>query len=260
MEDEFHELTDRVRAELRSPQDLIAYERLLGLARKNSPAGREELARMLVAVERPLWAREIAAFILGCAGDKRAFETLVLLLNYRDPVRCATAAYALARLGDPRTARAAAALATNPLRTAYALHPVRLLAELRAPQSVPALIATLERLLTPHNPYWRVALACVEGLGALGDRRAVPALTAAVAHPRLAAAAAASLARLGVHEDAVAPDGTEADGTEADGAKAAGRPGDGQDHGAYGRAGRGAGRAPGAERGAGPGGGEGLPH
>ncbi|WP_254068935.1 HEAT repeat domain-containing protein [Streptomyces sp. TM32] len=216
MEDEFHELTDRVRAELRSPQDLIAYERLLGLARKNSPAGREELARMLVAVERPLWAREIAAFILGCAGDKRAFETLVLLLNYRDPVRCATAAHALARLGDPRTARAAAALATNPLRTAYALHPVRLLAELRAPQSVPALIVTLERLLTPHNPYWRVALACVEGLGALGDRRAVPALTAAVAHPRLAAAAAASLARLGVHEDegVVAqddgPDGTAA--------------------------------------------------
>ncbi|MFE2227187.1 HEAT repeat domain-containing protein [Streptomyces kronopolitis] len=210
MEDEFHELTDRVRAELRSPQDLVAYERLLGLARKNTPAGREELARMLVAVERPLWAREIAAFLLGCAGDKRAFETLVLLLNYRDPVRCATAAHALARLGDPRTARAAAALATNPLRTAYALHPVRLLAELRAPQSVPALIATLERLLTPHNPYWRVALACVEGLGALGDRRAVPALTAAVGHPRLAAAAAASLARLGVHEDAAGragPDG-----------------------------------------------------
>lgn len=201
MEEEFHELTDRVRAELRSPQDLVAYERLLGLARKNTPAGREELARMLVAVERPLWAREIAAFILGCAGDKRAFETLVLLLNYRDPVRCATAAHALSRLGDPRTARAAAALATNPLRTAYALHPVRLLAELRAPQSVPALIVTLDRLLTPHNPYWRVALACVEGLGALGDRRAVPTLTAAVAHPRLAAAAAASLARLGVHEE-----------------------------------------------------------
>ncbi|WP_432000003.1 HEAT repeat domain-containing protein [Streptomyces sioyaensis] len=258
MEDEFHELTDRVRAELRSPQDLIAYERLLGLARKNSPAGREELARMLVAVERPLWAREIAAFILGCAGDKRAFETLVLLLNYRDPVRCATAAHALARLGDPRTARAAAALATNPLRTAYALHPVRLLAELRAPQSVPALIVTLERLLTPHNPYWRVALACVEGLGALGDRRAVPALTAAVAHPRLAAAAAASLARLGVHEDedVVARD----DGPEGDAAKAAGGSGDGRDHGPYGRAGRGVGRAPGAERGTGPGGGEGRPH
>ncbi|MEV6566764.1 HEAT repeat domain-containing protein [Streptomyces kronopolitis] len=211
MEDEFHELTDRVRAELRSPQDLVAYERLLGLARKNTPAGREELARTLVAVERPLWAREIAAFLLGRAGDRRAFETLVLLLNYRDPVRCATAAHALARLGDPRTARAAAALATNPLRTAYALHPIRLLAELRAPQSVPALIATLERLLTPHNPYWRVALACVEGLGALGDRRAVPALTAAVGHPRLAAAAAASLARLGVHEDAAGragPDGS----------------------------------------------------
>ncbi|MGW1377004.1 HEAT repeat domain-containing protein [Streptomyces sp. NPDC002446] len=231
MEDEFHELTDRVRAELRSPQDLVAYERLLGLARKNTPAGREELARMLVAVERPLWAREIAAFILGCAGDKRAFETLVLLLNYRDPVRCATAAHALSRLGDPRTARAAAALATNPLRTAYALHPVRLLAELRAPQSVPALIATLERLLTPHNPYWRVALACVEGLGALGDRRAVPTLTAAVAHPRLAAAAAASLARLGVHEEA-AGGGSEGEGRGSDGdAGPAGGPDGGPDGG-----------------------------
>ncbi|GGX22252.1 HEAT repeat domain-containing protein [Streptomyces noursei] len=219
MEDEFHDLTDRVRAELRSPQDLVAYERLLGLARKNTPAGREELARMLIAVERPLWAREIAAFILGCAGDKRAFETLVLLLNYREPVRCATAAHALGRLNDPRTARAAAALATNPLRTAYALHPVRLLVELRAPQSVPALIATLERLLTPHTPYWRVALACVEGLGALGDKRAVPALRAATVHPRLAAAAAASLARLGVHEDPPAPaeDGASAKGARGDG-------------------------------------------
>ncbi|MER7153761.1 HEAT repeat domain-containing protein, partial [Streptomyces lydicus] len=130
--------------------------------------------------------------------------------------------------GDPRTARAAAALATNPLRTAYALHPVRLLAELRAPQSVPALIATLERLLTPHNPYWRVALACVEGLGALGDRRAVPVLTAAVAHPRLAAAAAASLARLGVHE-VPAQRGSGTKGTEpsgaGEGAGAAGAPG-----------------------------------
>ncbi|AZS75117.1 PBS lyase [Streptomyces lydicus] len=244
MEEEFHELTDRVRAELRSPQDLVAYERLLGLARKNTPAGREELARMLIAVERPLWAREIAAFILGCAGDKRAFETLVLLLNYRDPVRCATAAHALGRLGDPRTARAAAALATNPLRTAYALHPVRLLAELRAPQSVPALIATLERLLTPHNPYWRVALACVEGLGALGDRRAVPALTAAVTHPRLAAAAAASLARLGVHEDVTAADGAAAT--------------DGPDDGENARAARPAGRVPGPERGEESGGDQGL--
>ncbi|WP_405407967.1 HEAT repeat domain-containing protein [Streptomyces decoyicus] len=242
MEEEFHELTDRVRAELRSPQDLVAYERLLGLARKNTPAGREELARMLVAVERPLWAREIAAFILGCAGDKRAFETLVLLLNYREPVRCATAAHALGRLGDPRTARAAAALATNPLRTAYALHPVRLLAELRAPQSVPALIATLERLLTPHNPYWRVALACVEGLGALGDRRAVPTLTAAVGHPRLAAAAAASLARLGVHEEVGADAGPQVKEAAPDGA------GDGRGDG---------GRGQGPERGEGPGGGSG---
>ncbi|MGP3925303.1 HEAT repeat domain-containing protein [Streptomyces sp. 8N616] len=155
-----------------------------------------ELARVLAESGRPLWAREIAAFALGCAGDRRAFETLVLLLNHRDPPRCATAAHALARLGDPRTARAAAALATNPLRTAYALYPVRLLTELRAPESVPALMATLERLLADGGPYWQVALACVEGLGALGDPRAIPSLTAARDHPRLAAAAAAALARV----------------------------------------------------------------
>ncbi|MET7797150.1 HEAT repeat domain-containing protein [Streptomyces decoyicus] len=258
MEEEFHELTDRVRAELRSPQDLVAYERLLGLARKNTPAGREELARMLVAVERPLWAREIAAFILGCVGDKRAFETLVLLLNYRDPVRCATAAHALGRLGDPRTARAAAALATNPLRTAYALHPVRLLAELRAPQSVPALIATLERLLTPHNPYWRVALACVEGLGALGDRRAVPTLTAAVGHPRLAAAAAASLARLGVHEEVGAGAGPQVGADAGPQARANAGPQVKEDAPDGAGDGRGdVGRGQGPERGEGPGGGSG---
>ncbi len=76
----------------------------------------------------------------------------MLLLNHRDPPRCAAAAQALARLGDPRTARAAAALATNELRVAYALHPVRLLAELRAPEAVPALITTLRRRLRPHDP------------------------------------------------------------------------------------------------------------
>ena len=117
------------------------------------------------------------------AGDRRAFEALVLLLNHRDPQRCASAAHALARLGDPRTARAAAALATNELRVAYALHPVRLLAELRAPESVPALITTLERRLRPHDPHRRVALACVEGLGTLGDARARPVLNEALRPP-----------------------------------------------------------------------------
>lgn len=123
-------------------------------------------------------------------------RVLVLLLNHRDPPRCAAAAYALARLDDPRTARAAAALATNELRVAYALHPVRLLAELRAPESVPALITTLERRLRPHDPYRRVALACVEGLGTLEDTRARPVLNEALAHPALAEAAVRALARI----------------------------------------------------------------
>lgn len=121
----------------------------------------------------------------------------MLLLNHRDPPRCAAAAEAMAVLGDPRTARAAAALATNGLRTAYALQPVRLLTALRAPESVPALLATLSRLLSPNDPYWRVALACVEGLGALGDPRARELLTRAQSHPRLAVAATAALRALG---------------------------------------------------------------
>ncbi|MER8071894.1 adenylosuccinate lyase [Streptomyces sp. NPDC094034] len=187
MDEDFRSLADRVRGESRGSD---ACERLI------ATEDHEALADVLVAPEQALWAREIAAFRLGCAGDRRAFETLVLLLNHRDPERCVSASYALARLDDPRTPRAAAALATNALRTAYALHPVRLLTELRAPESVPALISTLERLLAPDEPYWRVALACVEGLGRLGDDRARPVLEAAGFHPRLSAAAAAALSRL----------------------------------------------------------------
>ncbi|WP_030751867.1 adenylosuccinate lyase [Streptomyces sp. NRRL F-5135] len=187
MDEDLRSLLDRVRDESGGS---LAYQRLV------RAEDRDELAAVLTAREQPLWARELAAFRLGCAGDRRAFETLVLLLNHRDPERCVSASYALARLGDPRTPRAAAALATNTLRTAYAMHPVRLLTELRAPESVPALIATLSGLLTPDEPHWRVALACVEGLGRLGDARARPVLEAARDHPRLATAAATALGRL----------------------------------------------------------------
>ncbi|MFD7557333.1 MULTISPECIES: adenylosuccinate lyase [unclassified Streptomyces] len=160
-------------------------------------AGADDLAASLTSAGLPLWARELAAYRLGLAGDRRAFESLVLLLNHRDPPRCAAAAEALAVLGDPRTARAAAALATNDLRTAYALQPVRLLTALRAPESAPALRATLGRLLSPNDPYWRVALACVEGLGALADPDARELLTRAQSHPRLALAATKALRELG---------------------------------------------------------------
>ncbi|MFI5755021.1 HEAT repeat domain-containing protein [Streptomyces sp. NPDC051569] len=187
MDEDFRSLADRVRAE---SGGVPRCERLLAT---DDP---EELAVVLVEREHALWEREIAAFRLGCAGDRRAFETLVLLLNHRDPERCVSAAYALARLGDPRTPRAAAALATNRLRTAYALHPVRLLTELRAPESVPALITALERLLAPDGPHWRVALACVEGLGRLGEARARAVLEAARDHPRLGPAAEEALSAL----------------------------------------------------------------
>lgn len=187
MDEELRSLTERLRAESGAT---AAYGRLVAT---DDP---DELARVLTEPGQPLWARELAAFRLGLAGDRRAFESLVLFLNHRDPQRCASAAHALAHLDDPRTARAAAALATNELRVAYALHPVRLLAELRAPESVPALITTLERRLRPHDPYRRVALACVEGLGDLEDVRARPVLNEALAHPALAEAAVRALARI----------------------------------------------------------------
>ncbi|MGW7817803.1 adenylosuccinate lyase [Streptomyces puniciscabiei] len=187
MDEELRSLTERLRQESRGS---AAFDRLL------ATEDHDELAEVLTAPGQPLWARELAAFRLGLAGDRRAFESLVLLLNHRDPPRCASAAHALARLGDPRTARAAAALATNELRVAYALHPVRLLTDLRAPESVPALITTLERRLSPRDPYRRVALACVEGLGALGDPRARRVLNEALAHPSLAEAAVRALARI----------------------------------------------------------------
>ncbi|WP_416970002.1 adenylosuccinate lyase [Streptomyces sp. 4F14] len=187
MDEESRSLTERLRRESGGG---ALFERLA------ADAGPEALAAVLTEPGRPLWARELAAYRLGVAGDRRAFEALVLLLNHRDPPRCASAAHALSLLGDPRTARAAAALATNELRVAYALHPVRLLTALAAPESVPALITTLRRRLTPHDPYRRVALACVEGLGALGDPRARPVLGDALAHPALAEAAARALRRI----------------------------------------------------------------
>ncbi|MDX3568075.1 adenylosuccinate lyase [Streptomyces sp. ID05-47C] len=187
MDDELRTLTERLRQE---SGGTAAFEELA------ATGDRDALAEVLTAAGQPLWARELAAVRLGLAGDRRAFEALVLFLNHRDPARCAGAAHALARLEDPRTARAAATLATNELRVAYALHPVRLLVELRAPEAVPALITTLRRRLRPHDPYRRVALACVDGLGSLGDGRARPVLTDALAHPVLAEAAVRALARI----------------------------------------------------------------
>ncbi|MCH5670417.1 adenylosuccinate lyase [Streptomyces gilvus] len=187
MDEELRSLTERLRQESAGS---ARYDRLMA---SEDP---DELAGVLTEPGQPLWARELAAVRLGLAGDRRAFESLVLFLNHRDPQRCASAAYALARLGDPRTARAAAALATNELRVAYALHPVRLLTRLRAPESVPALITTLRRRLHPHDPYRRVALACVEGLGTLEDARARPVLSEALAHPALAEAAVRALSRI----------------------------------------------------------------
>ena len=194
---EFAALQARVRAEAGGAR-AAQCEELLGLVYDDGPAARDRLAAVLSDTGRPLWALEIAAFALGCAGDRRSFETLVLLLNHRDSARGAAAAHALAALGDPRSARAAVALATNELRTAYAVHPVRLLVALSAPESVPTLVSLLDRLLERPGTHRAVALACVTGLGSLGDPRARPVLSRAAAHHTLRPAAESALARTGV--------------------------------------------------------------
>lgn len=194
---EFDALVRRARTEARGARATADCTELLRLARDGKPADLDALAAVLAQHGRPLWALEVAAYALGRSGDQRAFETLVFLLNHRDPARGASAAEALVALRDPRTARAAVALATNELRTAYALHPVRLLTALRAPESVPALVALLARLLERPDQHRHLALACVEGLGRMGDVRARPVLVRAAAHHRLRAPAQAALARTG---------------------------------------------------------------
>ncbi|MDG4863357.1 adenylosuccinate lyase, partial [Streptomyces sp. T-3] len=93
MDPELRAVTERLRQEAGATPE---FERL------RSTPDLDALAGVLTEPERPLWAREIAAVRLGNARDPRAFETLVLLLNHREPDRCAAAAQALARLGDPR--------------------------------------------------------------------------------------------------------------------------------------------------------------
>ena len=89
MDEELRSVTERLRQESGGS---AAFDALL------ATGDLDELAEVLTAPGQPLWARELAAFRLGRAGDRRAFESLVLLLNHRDPPRCAGAAHALARL------------------------------------------------------------------------------------------------------------------------------------------------------------------
>lgn len=186
MDEELRSLTERLRQESGAPP---AFERLV------TTDDLDALAAVLTEPGQHLWARNWPRSGWGSHRTRGPSRPWYCCSTIATP-RCASAAHALARLGDPRTARAAATLATNELRVAYALHPVRLLVELRAPEAVPALITTLQRRLRPHDPYRRVALACVDGLGALGDARARPVLNEALAHPTLAEAAVRALGRI----------------------------------------------------------------
>ncbi|MDX3077542.1 HEAT repeat domain-containing protein [Streptomyces sp. MI02-7b] len=184
-------------AAARDPEAAVREAALVALGRTDHHDARDALAGVLTEPSRSLGDREIAAVLLGRAGDRRAFETLVLLLNHRDALRNVTAADTLARLGDPRTARAAAALATNRLRITYALAAIRLLGRLGAPESVPALTATLQWLLDEGRPGLQAARGCAEELGRLGDVRAVPLLGRAAGVPALRAPAVDALGRIG---------------------------------------------------------------
>ncbi|MFF3560785.1 HEAT repeat domain-containing protein [Streptomyces sp. NPDC002574] len=184
-------------AAARDSEAAVREAALVALGRTDHPGARDALADVLTEPSRSLGDREIAAVMLGRSGDRRAFETLVLLLNHRDALRNVTAADTLARLGDPRTARAAAALATNRLRITYALASIRLLGRLRAPESVPALTATLQWLLDEGRPGLQAVHGCVEELGRLGDARAVPLLARAAGTPALRAPAVDALGRIG---------------------------------------------------------------
>ncbi|MDX2811053.1 HEAT repeat domain-containing protein [Streptomyces sp. PA03-5A] len=179
------------------PDESVAEEALVALWRRDVPEARDRLAAVLTEPSRSVQERLVASVLLGRAGDRRAFETLVLFLNHRDAWNTLAAAEALIRLGDPRTARAAAALATNRLRIRYALAAVHLLGRLRAPESLPALTSTLTWLMDEGRTGYQAAAGCVEELGRLADVRAVPVLTRAVADPRLRAAAVDSLGRIG---------------------------------------------------------------
>ncbi|MDX3096514.1 HEAT repeat domain-containing protein [Streptomyces sp. ME19-03-3] len=179
------------------PDESVAAEALVALWRLDVPEARDRLAAVLTEPSRTVAERLAAAVLLGRAGDRRAFETLVLFLNHRDPWNNVAAAEALTRLGDPRTARAAATLATNRLRIVHALAAVRLLGRLRAAESLPALTSTLTWLLDEGRTLHQAAAGCVEELGRLGDARAVPVLTRAAADPSLRAAAVESLGRIG---------------------------------------------------------------
>lgn len=184
-------------AAARDSEAAVREAALVALGRTDHPGARDALADVLTEPSRSLEDREIAAVMLGRAGDRRAFETLVLLLNHRDAIRNVTAADTLARLGDPRTARAAAALATNRLRIGYALAAIRLLGRLGAPESVPALMSTLGWLLDEGRLGFQAARGCVEELGRLGDARAVPVLDLAAGAPALRAPAVEALGGIG---------------------------------------------------------------
>ncbi|CAM5703618.1 hypothetical protein SVIOM74S_00334 [Streptomyces violarus] len=83
MDEELRSLTERLRQESGASP---AFERLV------ATDDLDALAAVLTEPGQPLWARELAAFRLGLAEDRRAFESLVLLLNHRDPPRCASTA------------------------------------------------------------------------------------------------------------------------------------------------------------------------
>jgi HEAT repeat protein len=136
----------------------------MALLRMGRPAG----DALLEALAGPSGSeRCIVADLLGVLGTHEARQMLEdMFVAASDPNERRSAAMALGRLGDP----------------------------LSAPLLIEVLEGELARAAVDHD----VAIACVEALGLIGDRRAIPILTQTLARShRLSFAAAEALAPMG---------------------------------------------------------------
>lgn len=136
----------------------------MALLRMGQPAG-DALLDALADTSRD--HQPIVADLLGVLGIHEARRTLEeMLVTSPGPLMRQSAATALGRLGDP--------------------------------MSAPLLIEVLERALGLGSNDLDLAIACVEALGLIGDRRSIPTLTRALAGShRLSFAAAEALAPMG---------------------------------------------------------------
>ena len=145
------------------------------LARMGSPAVEPLIALLTDSNE---WVRLDAVETLGLIGDRRAVAPLHQTLNQMvddDDVPFATIVVtSLQRLGEPVVEPLTRALEHEEATTRC--FAARTLGEIRDKRAVPALIAAIK------DPDWSTKLCAIEALGLMGDRRAVAPLIEALPH------------------------------------------------------------------------------